>query len=209
MTGAEPALLHRGRWVAMACAGIVLAGTFGLSARAGADVSTPTLRTPADGSTSSNTQPSIAGTGEMGNTAIVTDKGVFVCAAVVAADKAWECVPTAPLASGPHTISVVQLDQASSLSASSQSVTFTIASGAGSGAPTRSSSAPSHTPSSGSSSAPTGGPPNLGGPTDPVLADVAPKANSSGATPLAIAAIIALALTFAMFAFIQLRPRRR
>ncbi|MEO6886046.1 MAG: Ig-like domain-containing protein [Jatrophihabitantaceae bacterium] len=230
MSGPEPALhcqVRRGRLVALACAGVVLAGTFGLSVSATADVLTPTVTAPAAGSTTADTQPNISGAGTIGNTAIVTDKtpngGVFVCAAVVTADKTWECVPPAPLATGPHTISVAQLDQASSLSASSASVTFTIGSATTSGSSTASSPAPSgtansssprtSTPDTSSSGtgprSPTGVAPQLGGPTDQVLADVAPKAKSSAASPLAIAAIIALALTFGLFAFLQLRPRRR
>lgn len=68
--------------------------------------------TPASAAQTNDTTPTISGTGEPGATVTVEEASTTLCAAVVAPDGTWTCVPASPLGNGPHTISVVQTDAA-------------------------------------------------------------------------------------------------
>lgn len=94
------------------------------------DTTPPTLTiiSPADGSSTSNTTPTIRGTTDPNATVtIVIDGGAPI---TVTADGQgnWTHTPTAPLSQGPHTVDVTANDEAGNMT--SQSVTFTVDAGA-------------------------------------------------------------------------------
>ncbi|HYG83253.1 MAG TPA: Ig-like domain-containing protein [Verrucomicrobiae bacterium] len=77
----------------------------------------PAITTPADGSSISDTTPTISGTGEIGATVTVTDeKGNIVCTAVVGIGGNWSCTATTALAEGPHSFTAAQSDVAGNVS---------------------------------------------------------------------------------------------
>jgi hypothetical protein len=70
----------------------------------------PVITSPAPGSTSSTTTPAITGTGESSAIVIVIIDNVPVGSTVVKPDCRWSYTPETPLANGPHTVKVVQVD---------------------------------------------------------------------------------------------------
>ncbi|MEU6134591.1 Ig-like domain-containing protein [Nocardioides sp. NPDC047086] len=86
----------------------------------------PVITSPTDGSTTSDTTPTITGTGEPGATVEVTIDGQVVGEATVDADGNWELPLTDPLADGEHTVTATQTDQAGNVSDPSAPVTFTV-----------------------------------------------------------------------------------
>ena len=86
---------------------------------------TVTLVTPANGSTTTDTTPTISGTGEPGATVRVTVDGTQVGTATVAGNGSWSFTPIVPLADGSHTVSVAAQD-AQGNTASDGPHTFTI-----------------------------------------------------------------------------------
>ncbi|MFD5551071.1 DUF6923 family protein, partial [Streptomyces goshikiensis] len=69
-----------------------------------AQVTTPVITSPADGSTLTDNTPTFTGTGGAGDSVTLTESGNTVCTTTVGADGAWSCTPTAPLSDGQHTV---------------------------------------------------------------------------------------------------------
>ena len=75
----------------------------------------PIVSTPAVGSVSPSTQPTIGGTGEPGATITVKEGPNTLCTATVDVSGNWSCTPTTALAEGPHILSVTQTDPAGNI----------------------------------------------------------------------------------------------
>ena len=85
----------------------------------------PVVISPADGSTVTVGRPPISGTGDAGNTIVVTEDGDIICQTVVLGNGTWTCTPTGVLANGSHTIVVTETDGAGLQG--DTTVTFTVA----------------------------------------------------------------------------------
>ncbi|RIK37606.1 MAG: hypothetical protein DCC55_23725, partial [Chloroflexi bacterium] len=73
----------------------------------------PTVTSPADGSTTASSTPTVTGTAEPGSTVTVTDEnGTVLCTAVADALGNWQCTSTVPLDEGKHVITVTATDDA-------------------------------------------------------------------------------------------------
>ncbi|MBL8918804.1 MAG: hypothetical protein JNJ54_08105 [Myxococcaceae bacterium] len=94
----------------------------------------PVLTTPANGSTTTNTRPTLSGTAEPGSTVAVSVDGNEVCRATTDAQGAFSCTPTAPLMVGMRSARAVATDAAGNASMPSNTNVFTITTP--SGAPT-------------------------------------------------------------------------
>jgi hypothetical protein len=164
---------------ALLLAAVLSVGWFGSAASAAAATAPPALTSPGVGVSVFTAVPKVAGTGEIGDTVIVTERDRFRCAAIVAQDSTWHCLPSIALENGTHVFTAMQIDQTGELSAASAPVSFTVA-------------------------APEAGP--AAAPSTPSGLSAAPPPHHVP-TPLAIAAIVALALTFASYAFVSMRPR--
>lgn len=71
----------------------------------------PTLSSPTDGSTITNTTPDFIGTAESGATiTVTTNGGTPVCTAVADSSGNWSCTPTTPLAEGVQNIVITPVD---------------------------------------------------------------------------------------------------
>jgi outer membrane protein OmpA-like peptidoglycan-associated protein len=90
----------------------------------------PVITTPTEGSTTSDTTPTITGTAEAGSTVTVSESGVTLCIAVTNASGTWSCTPTTPLAEGPHAIDAVAQDAAGNTSPASPVRNFIVDTGA-------------------------------------------------------------------------------
>ncbi|WP_413318264.1 Ig-like domain-containing protein, partial [Agrococcus sp. 1P02AA] len=77
----------------------------------------PVIVSPADGSTTSDTTPTVSGTGEPGATVEVSIDGAVVGTAEVDEDGAWSLETTDELAEGEHTVDATQTDAAGNTSA--------------------------------------------------------------------------------------------
>ena len=86
----------------------------------------PVITGPAQGAVLSNPLPTLTGTAEAGSTVTVREGGTVLCTAVASDTGAWSCVPTAPLADGPHTVTATSTDAAGNTSPASPTDTFTI-----------------------------------------------------------------------------------
>ncbi|MGH3170514.1 MAG: Ig-like domain-containing protein [Trebonia sp.] len=80
---------------------------------------------PVNGSAFATSPAAINGTGAAGAEVTVTENGAPVCAVTVASDASWACAPPTALPAGPHTLSVVQSDDAGATS-NAATVTFTV-----------------------------------------------------------------------------------
>ncbi|MFE7226183.1 Ig-like domain-containing protein, partial [Nocardioides sp. NPDC057577] len=85
----------------------------------------PVIESPADGSSISDSTPTITGTGEPGATVEVSMDGTVIGTATVDADGGWTLPTTDALAEGEHTVSAIQTDEAGNVSPA-DSNTFTI-----------------------------------------------------------------------------------
>ncbi len=85
----------------------------------------PTITSPTDGSSTSNADPTITGTGQSGDTINISIDGSVVGAATVASDDSWNYTPATDLTGGSHTVVATETDTAGT-SGSSNSVGFTI-----------------------------------------------------------------------------------
>lgn len=65
-------------------------------------LASPTLVTPPPGSVINVTRPTLSGTAAPGSTVTVSEGGTTICSGVTSASGIWSCVPTSPLAEGPH-----------------------------------------------------------------------------------------------------------
>ncbi len=70
----------------------------------------PAITSPAGGSTSTTTMPTISGTGTPGDTVTVSNGSTVICTAVVAADGTWSCTPALALPAGAYTLTATQAD---------------------------------------------------------------------------------------------------
>ncbi|MCS4275746.1 hypothetical protein M2390_000907 [Mycetocola sp. BIGb0189] len=85
----------------------------------------PVLTSPAAGSATANTTPTVSGTGETGSRVEVRDDGgAVLCEATVVAGT-WSCVVAPALAEGSHTLTPVALDEAGN-TAPGTAVTFSV-----------------------------------------------------------------------------------
>jgi large repetitive protein len=64
----------------------------------------PVITGPASGAALNTATPAISGTGTPGSLVTVREGSTVLCTATVDATGAWRCVPTAPLAEGPHAV---------------------------------------------------------------------------------------------------------
>ncbi|MDR2973689.1 MAG: Ig-like domain-containing protein, partial [Propionibacteriaceae bacterium] len=74
--------------------------------------SAPVILTPANGSTTTDTTPTITGTGEPGSTVTVSVDGTPIGTATVQPDGTWSVTPTTALPLGTHTVTATQTDGA-------------------------------------------------------------------------------------------------
>ncbi|MFE6645630.1 Ig-like domain-containing protein [Nocardioides sp. NPDC057772] len=86
----------------------------------------PVITSPADGSSTQDTTPTISGTAEPGTTVEVTVDGEVVGTAPVDADGNWSLILTDPLAEGPHTAAATATDDSGNVSSPSTPVDFTV-----------------------------------------------------------------------------------
>jgi len=87
----------------------------------------PVIQTPADGSSTSDTTPLIAGTAEANSDVTVydTDGTTVLCTTTADGTGAWSCT-SATLTEGPHTITATSTDAAGNTSPASAPNTFTV-----------------------------------------------------------------------------------
>ena len=87
--------------------GAVLGAGLLLAAPAAA-AAPPTFTAPSYGATVGTSTPRFSGTGQPGDTVIVTERGVVTCTATVRADGGWSCVPSSPMLNGVHLLELQQ-----------------------------------------------------------------------------------------------------
>ncbi|AMO75849.1 Ig-like domain-containing protein [Pseudomonas citronellolis] len=78
------------------------------------------------GSVTDETQPTLSGSGEPGDTVSVLDNGEVIGTVVVDENGQWEFTPEQPLEEGDHSISVVVTDPAGNASEPSESLDFSV-----------------------------------------------------------------------------------
>ncbi|MFY0405747.1 Ig-like domain-containing protein [Solicola sp. PLA-1-18] len=86
----------------------------------------PVIASPTDGDTTTDTTPTVSGTGEPGATVTVKDGTTTVCTVRVGTQGDWTCTPTTPLAGGNHPLTATQTDDADNTSPVSNTVTVTV-----------------------------------------------------------------------------------
>jgi hypothetical protein len=85
----------------------------------------PVIISPTEGSSTSDTTPTVTGTAEPDSTVTVTEGGTVVCTGVADAAGNWSCTTATPLTQRPHTLAATATDAAGNVSPA-DSVTFTI-----------------------------------------------------------------------------------
>ncbi|SHI15788.1 Ig-like domain-containing protein [Clostridium magnum] len=90
----------------------------------------PIIETPTDGTKTSNTKPTISGTGVAGATVTVYDGETLIGTAVVGSDGKWSLIPETALANGDHVLTAMQSDEAGNVSDKSGAVNLKIVPGA-------------------------------------------------------------------------------
>jgi hypothetical protein len=155
----------------------------------------PSFSAPTYGATVHTTTPGLSGTGQHGDTVIVSEMGIVVCTATVSAAGTWRCVPAAPLLNGLHLLHAQQTDRLGQASTGSDVLQIVVKVA---GQPTPPRVAPSPRPRS---TAPVT--------TSPASAGQASSDGASWVVPLAIAAIVALAVIIGLVLWARMRPRRR
>ncbi|MCW2736524.1 Ig-like domain-containing protein [Nocardioides sp.] len=111
------------------------ATTFSVVIIAGGDAvapAAPDIATPTSGSSTDDTTPRIAGTGETGATVTVREGSTVLCTAVVGGGGSWSCTPAVALPLGAHTVTATQTD-ASGNTSPSDTTTFSVVAGPGNG----------------------------------------------------------------------------
>ncbi|SEK93114.1 Myxococcales GC_trans_RRR domain-containing protein/MYXO-CTERM domain-containing protein [Stigmatella aurantiaca] len=86
----------------------------------------PVITSPADGSSTGDSTPTITGTAEPGTTVTVIIDGTPVGTAPVDASGNWTFTPPTPLPEGPHTVTATATDPAGNTGPASQPVDFII-----------------------------------------------------------------------------------
>jgi len=89
--------------------------------------SAPVIQSPADGSSTFDTTPTISGTAEAGSDVTVfdTDGTTVLCITTADGSGNWSCI-SSTLGEGPHTITATATDGADNVSPASAPVTFTV-----------------------------------------------------------------------------------
>ena len=154
----------------------------------------PVFTAPSYGATVHTATPRFAGTGQPADTVIVLEAGVVACTTTVSAAGSWGCTPASPLLNGVHLMQVRQTDARGHASVGSGSLKI-IVEVAGEGTPPT--VVPSHQPKS---TAPVA-------PASPATSRASDS--QSWVVPLAIAAIVALALIIGAVLWVRMRPRQR
>ncbi|WP_127473451.1 Ig-like domain-containing protein [Microbacterium sulfonylureivorans] len=90
----------------------------------------PVITAPADGSTTNDTTPDIVGTAEADSTVEVFIDGASVGTTTADGTGAWTFTPTTPLGDGEHTAVATATDAAGNTSGNSNTVAFTVDTGA-------------------------------------------------------------------------------
>ena len=85
----------------------------------------PAITAPANGSTTSVTEPTISGTAEPDASVSVTDAKAATCTATAADDGTWSCAPATALSTGAHSFSATSVDPTGLTSAASAAVSVT------------------------------------------------------------------------------------
>lgn len=178
------------RWlVALLLAPLALAATPALAAPP-----EPVFTAPSYGATVHTPTPRFSGTGQPGDTLIVIEAGVVACTTTVTAAGTWACTPASPLLNGIHLMQARQTDAHGQASVGSDSLKIIVQVAGERTPPTV---VPSHQPKS----------------TAPVAPASPAASRASGGeswvAPLAIAAIVALALIIGVVLWVRMRPRRR
>ena len=86
---------------------------------------TPAITSPATGSTSGVTKPTISGTAEPDAAVTVADGSATVCTTTAADDGSWSCAPATALSNGAHSFTATSTDPTGLTSAASTPVTVT------------------------------------------------------------------------------------
>lgn len=86
----------------------------------------PVITGPAMDSLLATSTPTLSGTAEPGSTVTVYEGNTVLCTAVASDTGAWSCVPTTPMADGPHVLLATATDAAGNTSLLSPVHTFTI-----------------------------------------------------------------------------------
>lgn len=86
----------------------------------------PVVSTPANGSSTTNTQPPITGTAEANSAVKVYVDGVLVATVTADSSGAWSYTPATPLAYGSHTVYATATDAAGNTSPASPTNTFNV-----------------------------------------------------------------------------------
>ena len=154
----------------------------------------PTFTAPSYGATVRTATPRFAGTGQPGDTVIVVETGVVACTTTVTPAGAWACTPASPLLNGVHLMQARQTDAQGRASVGSDSLKVIVQVAGERTPPTV---VPAHQPKSTA-------------PVPPASPAASHASNGqSWVAPLAIAAIIALALIIGVVLWVRMRPRQR
>ncbi|WP_121687471.1 Ig-like domain-containing protein [Mycetocola lacteus] len=86
----------------------------------------PIIQTPAPGTRSLETQPTITGTKRAGNAAAITIDGAPACTIPASSATTWTCLAPAPLTPGTHTFSATQTSPAGDVSPASDASTYEV-----------------------------------------------------------------------------------
>jgi hypothetical protein len=89
---------------------------------------TPTITSPAAGTTTDDTTPTVSGTAEPDATATVADGSATVCTTTAADDGTWSCTPSTALSSGGHSFTATATDLTGLTSTASAAVSVTVGS---------------------------------------------------------------------------------
>lgn len=88
--------------------------------------SAPTVNSPSDGATSSDTTPNFTGTSEPGATVNVYDGATLLCSAVADNSGNWSCESGPVLSEGPHSLTATATDAAGNPGSSQAALAITI-----------------------------------------------------------------------------------
>lgn len=84
------------------------------------------VTTPADGGFMNDATPTISGTGEPGDSIVITEEGETRCTTTVAEDGTWSCTITVSVTDGEHTYDIEATDAAGNAIETPLSLTFTV-----------------------------------------------------------------------------------
>jgi hypothetical protein len=172
------------------------------SARQLSSVPPPDLTVPAENSVVHTATPQLGGTGNPGDTVVVSEASFVRCVGTVGANGHWSCVSTTPLNNGVHHLTATQTDQTGVVSGLSSTLDVTVRVG----------SAPALTTTPATSVPPTSAvvpPTRFESPKSTAAVSIKTNSSKDDNVLLAVIAVLALACTIAVAAFVKLRPRHR